>query len=90
MTAVRKNVSLFPEQFKVIESLTSKHEGNMSSTLREIIDFAGIAIEKFGSLEKAKEHLYVESAKYNRNSIRPGDKLVLRVESIISDKSDNC
>lgn len=52
---IRKNISLHEEDLKKIESIIEKHEGNLSATMREIIDFVDFMLNKFGSLEEAKK-----------------------------------
>lgn len=51
---IRKNISLYEEDIKKIEMLVEEHEGNLSAAMREIIDFVDFMLQKFGSLEEAK------------------------------------
>ena len=52
---LRKNVSISNAHLRMIDSILKKHNGNLSATVREIIEFSGFMIKKYGSLEKAKE-----------------------------------
>ena len=77
---IRKNICFFKEQEVILNELVKAHDGNLSSTVRELIDFAGFVIQKTGSLENAKEQLILNS---KQSALKPGDKLVLRVESLV-------
>ncbi|MHC1567723.1 MAG: hypothetical protein ACXQTD_08510 [Candidatus Syntropharchaeia archaeon] len=61
---IRKNISLKEEDIKKIEPLLEMHEGNFSAALREAINFTNFMIEKYGSLERAKEMKGFEREKY--------------------------
>ena len=76
----RTNVVIQRSQRDIIEPLIKKHEGNFSAAIRDCIDFAGICIEKAGSLERAKERLMEQES----SLFKPGDKLLLNIEGITS------
>lgn len=50
---VRKNISLESSHIKKIESLTAKHNGNLSAAIRDAIDLTDVAIHRYGSVEEA-------------------------------------
>lgn len=77
---IRKNICYFKEQEAIINELVKTHEGNLSSAMREIIDFAGFVIQKTGSLDRAKEQLILNT---KNPALKPGDKIVFKVESVI-------
>ena len=52
---IRKNISLKKDDLKKIEPIVDKHEGNLSAAIREVINFADYAINKFGDLESIKK-----------------------------------
>lgn len=52
---IRKNISLYEEDIKKIERIVTKHEGNLSAAMREIIDFVDFMLKKFNDLEEAKK-----------------------------------
>jgi hypothetical protein len=52
---IRRNISLYEEDMKKIEGIVEKHEGNLSTAMREIIDFVDFMLRKFDSLEEAKK-----------------------------------
>lgn len=76
----RKNIVLHKSQFKAIEPLVKKHEGNFSAAMRDCMDFIVFCIEKAGSLERAKEHLMEQES----SIFKPGDKLLLNIQGITS------
>lgn len=58
---LRKNISISNTHLRIIDPILKKHNGNLSATVREIIDFTGFVVKKFGSIEKAKEELSKEN-----------------------------
>lgn len=58
---LRKNVSISTVHLRTIDPIMKKHNGNLSATIREIIEFTGFIIRKYGSIEKAKEVLSKET-----------------------------
>ncbi len=54
---LRKNVSISDEHLRLLDPLLKKHRGNLSATMRDIIDFTGFITENMGSLEIAKDLL---------------------------------
>jgi hypothetical protein len=58
---LRKNVSISDEHLKLLDPLLKKHRGNLSATMRDIIDFTGFITENMGSLETAKDLLTEKS-----------------------------
>jgi hypothetical protein len=58
---LRKNVSISDEHLRLLDPLLKKHRGNLSATMREIIDFTGFITENMGSLETAKDLLTEKS-----------------------------
>lgn len=62
---LRKNVSISNAHLRMIDSILKKHKGNLSATIREIVEFAGFAIKRYGSIEKAKEMLSKEEQPSN-------------------------
>ncbi len=54
---LRKNVSLSDAHLRLLDPLLKKHQGNLSATMRDIIDFTGFVTENMGSLEIAKDLL---------------------------------
>lgn len=65
---IRKNITISKTHLQILDPLLKKHEGNLSATVREIIDFVGNIIKKFKSFERAKEVLSKESY-YNESFI---------------------
>lgn len=77
--AVRANVVLHQSSQFQLKGFIKDHDGNMSSAVRECIEFAAFARETCGSLDRAKvimgtKHTY---------ELRPDDQLVLQVVKII-------
>ncbi|MBW6517950.1 MAG: hypothetical protein K0A89_05560 [ANME-2 cluster archaeon] len=58
---LRKNVSISNNHLKIIDPILKKNNGNLSATIRDIIDFTGFIVKKFGSIENAKEELSKEN-----------------------------
>lgn len=58
---LRKNVSISNNHLKIIDPILKKNNGNLSATIRDIIDFTGFIVKKFGSIETAKEELSKEN-----------------------------
>ncbi len=58
---LRKNVSISDEHLRLLDPLLKKHRGNLSATMRDIIDFTGFITENMGSLETAKDLLTEKS-----------------------------
>lgn len=58
---LRKNVSISDAHLRLLDPLLKKHRGNLSATMREIIDFTGFITENMGSLEMAKDLLTEKS-----------------------------
>jgi hypothetical protein len=58
---LRKNVSISDEHLRLLDPLLRKHRGNLSATMRDIIDFTGFITENMGSLEIAKDLLTEKS-----------------------------
>lgn len=58
---LRKNVSISDAHLRLLDPLLKKHRGNLSATMREIIDFTGFITENMGSLETAKDLLTEKS-----------------------------
>lgn len=58
---LRKNVSISDEHLRLLDPLLKKHRGNLSATMREIIDFTGFITENMGSLDMAKDLLTEKS-----------------------------
>jgi molybdopterin converting factor small subunit len=50
---VRKNISLEPNHIKKLESLISKHNGNLSAAIRDAIDITDASLHRYGSVEEA-------------------------------------
>jgi hypothetical protein len=50
---VRKNISLEPIHIKKLESLISKHNGNLSAAIRDAIDITDASLHRYGSVEEA-------------------------------------
>lgn len=49
----RRNITLEKKHLDILSPLLEKHNGNISASIREIIDFADIIIKSYGSLENA-------------------------------------
>lgn len=49
----RRNITLEKKHLEIISPLLEKHEGNISASIREIIDFADLMVKNHGSLENA-------------------------------------
>ncbi|MCL7416124.1 MAG: hypothetical protein M8349_08740 [ANME-2 cluster archaeon] len=49
----RRNITLEKKHIEILSPLLEKHEGNISASIREIIDFADLMIKNHGSLENA-------------------------------------
>ncbi|HIH43569.1 MAG TPA: hypothetical protein HA257_00370 [Candidatus Methanoperedenaceae archaeon] len=58
---LRKNVVISDAHLKLLDPLLKKHQGNMSATMRDIIDFTGFVTSNLGSLELAKDLLKEKS-----------------------------
>ena len=50
---IRKNISLESSHIKKIESLTTKHNGNLSAAIRDAIDLTDVSLRRYGSVEEA-------------------------------------
>lgn len=57
---IRKNVSLDETHLQKLQPLLEKHKGNLSATIREIIDLASSDPENYGSPEEITEKLKKE------------------------------
>ncbi len=79
ITKTRKNVSFDIELYEKLFPLIEKHNGNFSHSIRECVAFAEFAIEKIGSIERAKEVLIQNEV----SDLNVGDKIILRVERVI-------
>lgn len=51
---VRRNISIEPDHLKLLEPLVEQHGGNLSATMRDIIEFADFMIQRYGSLGGAR------------------------------------
>lgn len=84
---LRKNVSLCEEHLKMVKPLLDKNQNNFSSAIRDCVEFYDFVQKKFGGIDSAKEILYAYDTRKNdamtRPNLRPGDKLILSVESIL-------
>ncbi len=54
MAASRKNISLEAKHLKQLEPLVEQHDGNFSETIREIIEFVDLLVQRYGSLNAAR------------------------------------
>lgn len=50
---VRKNISLEQNHLKKLESLTTKHNGNLSAAIRDAIDITEVSLRRYGSVQEA-------------------------------------
>ncbi|MFZ3383684.1 MAG: hypothetical protein WA144_07155 [Candidatus Methanoperedens sp.] len=50
---VRKNISLEPIHLKKLDSLVTKHNGNLSAAIRDAIDITDVSLRRYGSVEEA-------------------------------------
>jgi len=50
---VRKNISLEPIHLKKLDSLVTKHNGNLSAAIRDAIDITEVSLRRYGSVEEA-------------------------------------
>jgi len=51
---VRRNISLEQNHLDFLEPLVKEHSGNLSATMRDLIEFAKLMAERHGSLEEAR------------------------------------
>jgi len=51
---VRRNISLEQNHLDFLEPLVKEHSGNLSATIRDLIEFAKLMAERHGSLEDAR------------------------------------
>ncbi|MCK5108781.1 MAG: hypothetical protein KAR25_03735, partial [Methanosarcinales archaeon] len=51
---VRRNISLEQNHLDFLEPLVNEHSGNLSATIRDLIEFAELMTERHGSLEEAR------------------------------------
>jgi len=51
---VRRNISLEQNHLDFLEPLVKEHSGNLSATIRDLIEFAELMTERHGSLEEAR------------------------------------
>ncbi|HIE31138.1 MAG TPA: hypothetical protein EYP67_01985 [Methanosarcinales archaeon] len=51
---IRRNISLEQNHLDFLEPLVKEHSGNLSATVRDIIEFAELMAERHGSLEEAR------------------------------------
>lgn len=58
---LRKNVSISNSHMRIIDPIMKQHNGNLSAAIRDIVDFTGFILKKYGTLEKAKEVLSKEN-----------------------------
>ncbi len=73
---VRKNITLENTHLKKLEPLLIKNEGNLSAAIRDSVDIADIALQKYDSVEKAISSITTEN-----------HKLTEREKSILSGKN---
>lgn len=73
---VRKNITLENTHLKKLEPLLIRNEGNLSAAIRDSVDIAAIALQRYDSVEKAIAGITTEN-----------HKLTEREQSIISGKN---
>ncbi len=57
---VRKNISLEQTHLKKLESITQKHNGNLSAAIRDAIDIAEASLHRYGTVEEAISRITAE------------------------------
>lgn len=80
---VRKNISINEDMLHFLAPIIKEHNGNFSSSMREIIDFAIFSIDNCGSISRAKELIDTQN---NCNDLRPNDRVIMQIIKVIKKK----
>ncbi len=57
---VRKNISLESTHIRKLETLTKRHEGNLSAAIRDAVDISEAALQRYGTIENAISNISSE------------------------------
>lgn len=81
---IRKNISLDETYLQVLEPLLDKHRGNLSAAVRDAIELAGLALENYGTSEKAVDSLKTKEKGLNVREalVRDGECVLLSQQTI--------
>ncbi len=76
---VRKNISLEAIHIRKLEPLTKKHDGNLSAAIRDAINIAEAALNRYGTVENAVTSIAAEKKEMTprEKSIETGKNVLL-------------
>jgi len=76
---IRKNISLEDVHLKKLRSLTEEHGGNLSAAIRDAIEIADAALQRYGSVQEAISGIISEENKSLREEYIETEVCCLKV-----------
>lgn len=76
---VRKNISLEQSHLKKLESLTQKHNGNLSAAIRDAIDITDASLRRYNTFEEALSRINADKKELTsrEESIESGKNILI-------------